>query len=339
MVRLKLAGILGGALILQKGAAFVPHIGSKLESTLRSKSCLRVATVQQQTNTDDTNTIFSLDSNLERAKENNAASLFEAEKDTDGEVELWEPKFLPWVKSQIEEDREINFYVNIAFLAVIGITVLAATVGPTLDVARGWTAEEVLYRLPRDNWDSYLHVLREYPIPVKAATSGVVYALGDWTAQTTNGVTLPEIDRWRILKSSVAGFIAHGPLSHFWYGICEAAFTAIGWNSAWWVFMPKVVVDQLLWGPLWTAIYIALLGVFSRDSSERIWEAVQSTLIPLVIKGLKLWPLVHVITYAVIPEENRLLWVDTVEILWVTILSKQAAEEAKRTGVDGGTGH
>lgn len=29
-----------------------------------------------------------------------------------------------------------------------------------------------------------------------------------------------------------------------------------------------------------------------------------------------------------IPTENRLLWVDAVEIIWVTILSKQAAEKA-----------
>jgi Mpv17 / PMP22 family len=33
--------------------------------------------------------------------------------------------------------------------------------------------------------------------------------------------------------------------------------------------------------------------------------------------------------YGLIPPENRLLWVDMVEILWVTILSKQAAQEAK----------
>lgn len=30
-----------------------------------------------------------------------------------------------------------------------------------------------------------------------------------------------------------------------------------------------------------------------------------------------------------IPTENRLLWVDFVEIIWVTILSKQAADQAR----------
>lgn len=37
-----------------------------------------------------------------------------------------------------------------------------------------------------------------------------------------------------------------------------------------------------------------------------------------------------------IPTENRLLWVDFVEIIWVTILSKQAAEQARSAEVQDG---
>lgn len=56
------------------------------------------------------------------------------------------------------------------------------------------------------------------------------------------------------------------------------------------------------------------------------------TTIPLIISGLKLWPFVHCITYGLIPLENRLLWVDAVEIVWVTILAGQANEEKKVDG-------
>lgn len=37
--------------------------------------------------------------------------------------------------------------------------------------------------------------------------------------------------------------------------------------------------------------------------------------------GWKLWPFAHLVTYGVIPVEQRLLWVDCVELIWVTILS------------------
>ena len=37
--------------------------------------------------------------------------------------------------------------------------------------------------------------------------------------------------------------------------------------------------------------------------------------------GWKLWPFAHIVTYGVMPVEQRLLWVDMVELVWVTILS------------------
>ena len=46
--------------------------------------------------------------------------------------------------------------------------------------------------------------------------------------------------------------------------------------------------------------------------------------------GWKLWPFAHLITYGLIPVEQRLLWVDSVEIVWVTILSMFANEKAQQ---------
>lgn len=64
-----------------------------------------------------------------------------------------------------------------------------------------------------------------------------------------------------------------------------------------WVPLPKVITDQLLWGPFWNAVYITVTGALKRDSFETIKEAVTSTAVPLVLAGLKLWPLAHLVTY------------------------------------------
>nr|DAD22988.1 TPA_asm: hypothetical protein HUJ06_024451 [Nelumbo nucifera] len=45
--------------------------------------------------------------------------------------------------------------------------------------------------------------------------------------------------------------------------------------------------------------------------------------------GWKLWPFAHLITYGVIPVEQRLLWVDCVELVWVTILSTYSNEKSE----------
>ncbi|XP_028082729.1 uncharacterized protein LOC114284036 isoform X3 [Camellia sinensis] len=46
--------------------------------------------------------------------------------------------------------------------------------------------------------------------------------------------------------------------------------------------------------------------------------------------GWKLWPFAHLITYGVIPVEQRLLWVDCVELIWVTILSTYSNEKSEQ---------
>ena len=68
------------------------------------------------------------------------------------------------------------------------------------------------------------------------------------------------------------------------------------------------------------------------DSLENIFNEMKRTTIPLIVSGLKLWPLAHCVTYGLVPIENRLLWVDIVEIIWVTVLATAAAE-------GGGGGH
>lgn len=49
----------------------------------------------------------------------------------------------------------------------------------------------------------------------------------------------------------------------------------------------------------------------------------------VVQAGWKLWPFAHIVTYGLVPVEQRLLWVDCVEIVWVTILSMFANEKAQ----------
>lgn len=55
-----------------------------------------------------------------------------------------------------------------------------------------------------------------------------------------------------------------------------------------------------------------------------------SCIFVLLQAGWKLWPFAHLITYGLVPVEQRLLWVDCVEILWVTILSVFANEKSQQ---------
>jgi protein Mpv17 len=223
-------------------------------------------------------------------------------------------------------DMTTNLQQGILFAAIVLLLTQWFISGLELDAMRGWTATEMAQGIAMRQWNQYSYILAEYPIQTKAFTSATVYTIGDVLAQQTGGVaTWEELDWMRTLRSMLAGLIGHGPMSHVWYNVSEHLFDHVLHWTEWWSVFPKVVLDQAFWSPIWNNSYIILLGLMKRDSASIILGDMKRTTIPLVLSGLKLWPLAHVVTYGVIPVENRLLWVDTVEILWVTILSKQAA--------------
>lgn len=189
------------------------------------------------------------------------------------------------------------------------------------------TAMHHMASVPMQAFDAYEKVLSSNPIATKAATSASVYTIGDILAQYTEQreEDSKNIDQGRVLRSCIAGGIAHGPLSHFWYHVSENFFTNFAHLTAWWSFLPKIVVDQTVWGPIWNSTYILLIGLMKREALEKMVGDVRTTTFPLFLDGLKLWPLAHCVTYGLIPEENRLLWVDLVEIVWVSIMATKAA--------------
>mmetsp|Transcript_10419 Transcript_10419/g.13209 ORF Transcript_10419/g.13209 Transcript_10419/m.13209 type:complete len:323 (+) Transcript_10419:115-1083(+) len=226
---------------------------------------------------------------------------------------------------------DVNAIVNAGVLMAVTILVLNQVATVDAGIMRGWTTEEMAVRIPVDNWLSYSSVLNAAPVFTKAVTSATVYTIGDLISQATDGRSIGEYDRGRVLRSLLAGLLAHGPMSHVWYDVSEQLFenvlhlsSGIGGTAV------KVAIDQTFWGPLWNNTYILLLGLMKFDKLENIWGEMKRTTIPLLMSGLKLWPLAHCVTYGLIPVENRLLWVDLVEIIWVVILS---------TAADGGGDH
>ncbi|KAK8624615.1 hypothetical protein V6N13_089506 [Hibiscus sabdariffa] len=137
------------------------------------------------------------------------------------------------------------------------------------------------------------------------AISGIVYSIGDWIAQCYEGKPLFDFDRTRLFRSGLVGFTLHGSLSHYYYQFCEDLF------------------------PFDDCIYFVVLGFLRFESSDNIFKELKATFWPMLTAGWKLWPFAHVITHGVVPVEQRLLWVDCVELIWVTILSTYSNEKSK----------
>ncbi|KAK7324735.1 hypothetical protein VNO77_28536 [Canavalia gladiata] len=212
-------------------------------------------------------------------------------------------------------------------LIVLGFGTFAVTKLLTIDhdYWHGWTLYEILRYVPEHNWIAYEQALKANPVLAKMAISGIVYSIGDWIAQCYEGKPLFEFDRGRLFRSGLVGFTLHGSLSHYYYQLCEALFPF----QEWWVVPAKVAFDQTMWAAVWNSIYFVVLGLLRLESLTNIYGELKSTFWPMLTAGWKLWPFAHLITYGVIPVEQRLLWVDCVELIWVTILSTYSNEKSE----------
>jgi hypothetical protein len=124
---------------------------------------------------------------------------------------LWQTSILNTLQiKSFDKDTIINISIVAIAIAMVLFQVFSVDTG----ITRGWSAEEVAWRIPIDNWKSYNAILNMAPIQTKAVTSATVYTIGDIIAQRTEGVEIGELDRGRIGRSLAAGLIGHGPLSH-----------------------------------------------------------------------------------------------------------------------------
>ncbi|PON70590.1 Mpv17/PMP [Parasponia andersonii] len=224
-----------------------------------------------------------------------------------------------------EGERLIDRTINATIVLAAGTYAITRLLTIDQDYWHGWTIYEILRYAPQHNWTAYEEALKTNPVLAKMVISGVVYSIGDWIAQCFEGKPLFEFDRTRMLRSGLVGFTLHGSLSHYYYQFCEELFPF----QDWWVVPAKVLFDQTAWAAVWNSIYFIVLGVLRLESPLTIFSEWKATFWPMLTAGWKLWPFAHLITYGVIPVEQRLLWVDCVELIWVTILSTYSNEKSE----------
>lgn len=229
--------------------------------------------------------------------------------------------------SEEKEDVEklIDRAINATIVLAAGSFAITKLLTIDHDYWHGWTLFEILRYAPQHNWVAYEEALKRNPVLAKMVISGVVYSVGDWIAQCYEGKPIFEIDRARMLRSGLVGFTLHGSLSHYYYQFCEALFPF----EDWWVVPVKVAFDQTVWSAVWNSIYYTVLGILRLESPLAIFSELKATFFPMLTAGWKLWPFAHLITYGVVPVEQRLLWVDCVELIWVTILSTYSNEKSE----------
>eukprot|EP00536_Pseudo-nitzschia_multiseries_P013506 jgi/Psemu1/261469/estExt_Genewise1Plus.C_5790013 len=226
------------------------------------------------------------------------------------------------------EQRVINLIFLTAAFGYAFYTILNIDSGMT----RGWSASEIAMRIPLDNWGAYESYLDAKPIVTKTLINVIIYLLGDWLSQTAfRGKDLLEFDISRTLRNGFIG-LCFGPLVHQYYEFSDAILPP---ENGLVTRLQKIFMDQTIYLTVKCSVYICAVGLLAGEDLATVTQSVKDKIGGIVKTAWKFWPIVHCITYSVIPAQHRILWVNSVDLVWNAILSSAAQRSSVFEEVDG----
>ncbi|CAJ1940066.1 unnamed protein product [Cylindrotheca closterium] len=261
----------------------------------------------------------AVDDSLVESKQKTQPPSLPPNDDNDGELDL--------------SSRIINFVFLALAFGYAAYTILNIDNGMT----RGWTTGEIAMRIPLDNWGAYEDYLANKPIFTKTLINVIIYLLGDWLSQTAfQGKNVLDFDISRTLRNGFIG-LCFGPLVHEYYQFSD---TILPPENGFVTRLEKIFMDQTIYLTVKCSIYISAVGLLGGDDLATVKQTVQDKIGGVVVTAWKFWPLVHCITYGLIPARHRILWVNSVDLVWNAILASKAqkTDEDEDGSEEGGEG-
>ena len=212
--------------------------------------------------------------------------------------------------------------INTAVIGVLLIWAIVSVVQVDADISRGWTWSERTFRLLSANWQAYEANLRTTPVMTKTAINTGIYLIADYASQVLGGTKWNEISLQRVARNGAIGAF-FGPLVCAYYSFSDTILPPFDPAN-----VPyKIFMDQTIYCATKYSAYLCLVGLASGSSLDECKGDVQAKLWPTLTTGWKFWPAVHLITYNLIPPRHRVLWINLVDLVWVTFLSTVARGE------------
>jgi len=155
------------------------------------------------------------------------------------------------------------------------------------------------------------------PLLVASSQAGALMGVGDLISQKFVEKK-KQIDLKRTFRFALVGFVIVGPVLRTWYGFLERrivlsapALTAVA----------KVGVDQLIFAPFFLFNFMCLMGFLNGQTRGQIQSDVRRHYVDIMIRNYQLWPAAQLINFGLVPLQYRVLFAQSVAVVWNTYLS------------------
>eukprot|EP00198_Chlamydomonas_reinhardtii_P005718 XP_001695054.1 predicted protein [Chlamydomonas reinhardtii] len=174
-------------------------------------------------------------------------------------------------------------------------------------------------------WNAYERSLRRHPVLTQAASSALLWGLGDAMAQRIearcSGVAQPDGRRTALTAAFGGGII--GPSGHAWYQALDSLVLRCGLvGSSRRAMLLKVVLDNLVYSPAYVLAFFAF-GCLAIDrlSPAEFKEQLRSQFVPTMLAEALVWPPYMALVFSRVPVPHQLLAVNVATLFDVCFLS------------------
>ncbi|KAB0796496.1 hypothetical protein PPYR_10557 [Photinus pyralis] len=164
----------------------------------------------------------------------------------------------------------------------------------------------------------YKTALKKYPLITSSLqTSGLTIA-GDILAQTAvEGNSLKNINLLRTSQFGAVGLFLVGPTLTTWYRFLDKCLGNKGASAV----LKKVAFDQGLFAPSFIVVFLTSLAIVQQKNIKSSIDELKMNYKDILITNYKLWPLVQLGNFYIVPVQYQILVVQFVAIIWNTYLS------------------
>ncbi|XP_011871962.1 PREDICTED: protein Mpv17 isoform X2 [Vollenhovia emeryi] len=140
--------------------------------------------------------------------------------------------------------------------------------------------------------------------------------LGDQIAQNFIDNS-KSIDFVRTMQFAGIGLCISGPATTTWYRVLDRYIGSKGHSVA----IKKVACDQTFFAPSFLAVLLVTIGICQGKDIEGLKIKMANEYTEILTNNYKLWPMVQLVNFSLVPLHYQTLVVQSVALLWNSYVS------------------
>mmetsp|Transcript_13115 Transcript_13115/g.32387 ORF Transcript_13115/g.32387 Transcript_13115/m.32387 type:complete len:202 (+) Transcript_13115:101-706(+) len=177
-------------------------------------------------------------------------------------------------------------------------------------------------------WQGYLGRLQTNPVMTKAITSALLSVVSDLVAK---GASKTPVKSSSLINELSMGLVIRGPVVHYFHTFLDKVVFRKTNQSSPAVVIGKLALDQVIFAPLYTALYFFITGAMEDMPVAQTRRKVSKMLLSVMKSNWTVWVPVNLVSYALIPLELRVLFGNIVSIFWTAFLIRKVKGSARNS--------